>query len=109
MTRVSAAATRAWPGKYSHSKACGYGVSNPQTRSIGASSCQKQRSWIVAMSSAPKPQKRVASWAIRQRPVFCTEATSVSTSSGTNVRTSMTSASRPRLAAAASATCSIVP
>ena len=42
----SAAATRAWPGKYSHSNACGYGVSQPATRWIGASRCQKHSSWI---------------------------------------------------------------
>ena len=37
MTRFSAAATRSGPGKYAHSSACGYGVSQPVTRSIGAS------------------------------------------------------------------------
>ena len=37
ITRLSAAATRSGPGKYAHSSACGYGVSQPVTRSIGAS------------------------------------------------------------------------
>ncbi len=36
---------------------------------MGASRLQKQASWIEAESSAPKPAKRVASCAIRQRPV----------------------------------------
>src|SRR6185369_8352399 len=105
----NAAATRAWPGKYSHSNACGYGVSQPATRAIGASRCQKHSSWMVARISAPKPAKRVASCATTQRPVFFTERTSVSSSSGTIVRRSITSASMPSDCAAAIQTCTIVP
>src|SRR5579885_338105 len=41
MTRVSAAAMRPGPGKYSHSNAWGYGVSQPVTRAIGASKYPK--------------------------------------------------------------------
>ena len=37
MARRKAAPTRAGPGKYSHSWACGYGVSQPVTRSMGDS------------------------------------------------------------------------
>src|SRR6202030_3082855 len=47
MTALSAIATRAWPGKYSHSKAWGYGVSQPATRWIGASRSQKHSSWTT--------------------------------------------------------------
>src|SRR5262249_33660565 len=32
ITSLRAAAMRAWPGKYSHSNACGEGVSQPATR-----------------------------------------------------------------------------
>src|SRR4029453_3400883 len=81
ITVLSAPATRACPGKYSHSKACGYGVSQPATRRMGASSFQKHASWIDAESSAPKPEKRVASCAMTQRPVLLTEAVIVSMSS----------------------------
>ena len=49
----SARRTRRRPGKYSHSKACGYGVSHPATRWMGACRCQKQRSCSDAESSAP--------------------------------------------------------
>ena len=49
----SARRTRSRPGKYSHSKACGYGVSHPATRWMGACRCQKQRSCNDAESSAP--------------------------------------------------------
>jgi hypothetical protein len=44
-----------------------------------------------------------------QRPVFFTELTIVSTSSGTIERTSITSASTPIFSAAANDTCTIVP
>ena len=37
MVRLIASATRSGPGKYSHSKACGYGMSQPHTRATGAS------------------------------------------------------------------------
>ena len=55
-------------------------MSQPATRPIGASRSQKHSSWIVAESSAPKPEKRVASCAIRQRPVFLTDVQIVSVS-----------------------------
>ena len=84
-------------------------MSQPATRPIGASRSQKHSSWIVAESSAPKPEKRVASCAIRQRPVFLTDVQIVSVSSGTIVRTSTISASRSSERAAASHTCTIVP
>jgi len=53
ITSFRAAAMRAGPGKYSHSNACGYGVSQPATRWIGASRFQKHCSCTVATSSAP--------------------------------------------------------
>src|SRR5215204_6072689 len=95
MAARNASATRACPGKYSHSNACGYGVSHPATRWIGASRYQKHSSWMLAESSAPKPEKRVASCATTQRPVFLTEEQMGSMSSGDIVRTSMISASSP--------------
>ena len=108
--RSAAARARAsGPGKYAHSCACGYGVSQPVTRSIGASRWKKQCSCTSAASSAPKPLVRVASWTITQRPVFRTEPTSVSRSSGQRLRRSMISASMPVSRAAASATHTIVP
>ncbi len=80
------------------------GVSQPVTRSIGASRWWKQCSCTSDISSAPNPQVRVASWAMTQRPVFFTEATMVSRSSGQRLRRSMISASRPVSSAAAWAT-----
>ena len=67
---------------------------------MGASRYQKHSSWMLAESSAPKPQNRVASCAITQRPVFLTELQMGSMSSGEMVRTSMISASMPSLRAA---------
>ena len=64
---------------------------------------------MTARISAPNPEKRVASCATTQRPVFFTELQIVSTSSGTSERKSMISASTPSPAAAACATNTIVP
>ena len=52
---------------------------------------------------------RVASWMIRQRPVFFTLASIVSMSSGRSVRRSTTSASTPFSSTVAKATWTIVP
>ena len=52
---------------------------------------------------------RVASWTTTQRPVFFTDCSIVSMSSGTRVRRSITSASMPCSSTAASATWTIVP
>ena len=54
--------------------------------------------------AAPKPDESVASCTTTQRPVFFTEATIVSRSSGSSVLRSMTSASMPFSSAAACAT-----
>ena len=62
-----------------------------------------------AISSAPKPLVRVASWTTTQRPVLRTDSSIVSVSSGSSVRRSMISASMPVSSAAASATYTIVP
>ncbi len=84
-------------------------MSHPVTRSIGASRWKKQCSCTSAASSAPKPLVRVASWTITQRPVFFTDATIVSRSSGHRLRRSMISASIPVSRTAASDTHTIVP
>ena len=57
-------------------------VSNPVTRTIGASRLNKAFSLILLMSSAATPHERGPSCTIAQRPVFFTEATTVSSSSG---------------------------
>src|SRR4029079_4498791 len=54
-------------GMYSCSSEYGNGVSKPVTRRIGASRCSIARSWIDAMSSAPKPHVLGASCRITQR------------------------------------------
>src|SRR5262249_28266007 len=61
ITPFSACAMRAGPGKYSHSKAWGYGLSEPLTLWMGASRFQNHASCTVATNAAPTPPKRVAS------------------------------------------------
>ena len=66
----------------------------------------------IRASSAPKPQRRGFSSTVNSRPVFCTDAATVETSSGTSERRSMTSHSMPfylACSAAASASQSIAP
>ena len=68
-----APAIRSRLGMYCHSCACGNGVSQPVTRTIGASRLQKQCCCTSATTSAPKPHVRGASCTTMQRPVFSTE------------------------------------
>ena len=99
-------------GRYSFSSVYGKGVSQPVTRTTGASRERKQRSWMSAESSAPKPQVRGASCTMTARPVFFTEATMASMSSGWRERRSSTSQSIPSCSAsraAWSASCHMAP
>src|SRR6185369_16500260 len=99
--------TRSALGKYSCSRLYGNGVSRPVTRRIGASRCAIARSWIEAISSAPKPQVRGASWTMTARPVFFTLASSVWMSNGASVRRSMTSTEMPACSASRAASSAI--
>ena len=60
------------------------------TRPIGASSDQNASSWIVATTSAPKPEVRGASCTTIARPQAATASRSPSASSGTSVWRSST-------------------
>ena len=65
------------------------------TRRTGASSWRNAVSTIRAITSAPTPQVRWASWATTARPVFTTDAAIVSVSMGEIERRSITSTSAP--------------
>ena len=92
---------------YSCSSVYGNGVSKPATRRIGASRYSIARSWIDAISSAPKPQVRGASCTITHRPVRLTEARMPSRSNGISVRRSSTSHEMPTAAALVAASSAI--
>ena len=84
------------PGSTTTRGRAGYGVSQPRHPCRSAPRGGRTLAPARARtSSAPKPDVSVASWTTTQRPVFSTDATIVSTSSGTSVRRSMISASMP--------------
>src|SRR5207248_11208028 len=60
----------------------GYTMSYAVTRRTGAWSWRNAVSTIRAITSAPTPQVRWASWATTARPVFATDAAMVSVSMG---------------------------
>src|SRR4029079_4410355 len=84
--RRAAATTRSTDGMYASSiDQYGYGTSNPVTRSTGPRRSRIAFSATTAANSAPKPATRGASWTITTRPVFATDASNVSSSSGFRV------------------------
>src|SRR4028118_1368732 len=80
--RGPAGRVRGARGRYSISSVYGKGVSQPVTRTGGASRCKKAFSLMSATSSAPKPTDLGASCTTTTRPVFFTLAITVSMSSG---------------------------
>src|SRR3954464_4520082 len=79
----------------------GIGVSGAVTRTIGPSRSSKQRSPIRAATSAPTPHERVASCSTTTLLVLRTDARIASSSSGQNVRRSITSPDAPSRSAVA--------
>src|SRR5439155_10080472 len=82
------------------SRCCAYGigVSRPARRRGGASRSSKASSATIAAISPPYPPRLMASCTTSSRCVLRTEPRTVSRSSGTRLRRSMTSASMPSLA-----------